>query len=79
MGRKPIVPRGWVAAGTMQELLDLSDEALDINEEAMNPSFDLNSIVKSDPQHQIETVSSMIRTKHKDTMSHVIASAHVIF
>ena len=42
------------AAGAMQELLDLSDEALDMNEETMDLSFDLNSGVKSDTQHQIE-------------------------
>ena len=40
---------------TMNELLDLSHEAENTDDEDANPSFDLNSSVKSDTQHQIET------------------------
>ena len=40
---------------TMEELLDLSREAEDTDDEDTNPSIDLNSSVKSDTQHQIET------------------------
>ena len=40
---------------TMEELLDLSREAEDTDDEDADPSFDLNSSVKSDTQHQIET------------------------
>ena len=42
-------------AGTMQELLDLSCEAINMDDEALDSSFDLNSSMKSDTQHQIET------------------------
>ena len=39
-------------AGTMQELLDPSHEALNTDDEALDPSLDLNSSVKSGTHHQ---------------------------
>ena len=40
---------------TMKELLDLSHEAENTDDEEIDPSFELNSSVKSDTTHQIET------------------------
>lgn len=39
----------------MEELLDLSHEAEDTDDEDADPLFDLNSSVESDTQNQIET------------------------
>jgi len=41
-------------AETMQELLDLSQEAANTDNEELDPSFDLDTSVKSDTPHQIE-------------------------
>ena len=41
---------------TMNELLDLSCEAENTDDEDADSSFGLNSSVKSDTQHQIETI-----------------------
>ena len=43
------------AAETMQELLDLSHKAANTDDEELDPSFDLDSSVKSDTHHQSET------------------------